>query len=103
MIPDRFERLAAARLYLVCGELSDDRLDAALRGGVEMVQLRLKDATPSVLIEAARRFAPLCARHDVPLILNDHPELVEPAGADGVHLGQDDMPLPQARELLGPG
>lgn len=101
MISDRFERLAAARLYLVCGELSDDRLEAALRGGVQLVQLRLKYATPAELVAAGRRFAALCARHDVPLILNDRPELVEAAGADGVHLGQDDLSLPRARELLG--
>lgn len=101
MIPDRFERLAAARLYLVCGELSDDRLDAALRGGVHLVQLRMKDATPPELVDVGSRFAALCALHDVPLILNDRPELVEAAGADGVHLGQDDLPLPRARELLG--
>jgi thiamine-phosphate pyrophosphorylase len=103
VIPDRFERLATARLYLVCGELRDDRLDAALRGGVQLVQLRLKNATPAALIDAGRRFAAVCARHDVPLILNDRPELVEAAGADGVHLGQDDLPLPRARELLGSG
>lgn len=101
MITDRFERLAAARLYLVCGELTDDRLDAALLGGVQLVQLRLKGAAPGHIVEAGRRFADVCSRRDVPLILNDHPELVEAAGADGVHLGQDDLPVVQARELMG--
>ena len=101
MIHDRFERLAAARLYLVCGELSDDRLYAALLGGVQLVQLRLKDAEAGALIETGRRFAEICARRDLPLILNDHPELVDAIGADGVHLGQDDQPVTQARELIG--
>jgi thiamine-phosphate pyrophosphorylase len=101
VIPDRFERLAAARLYLVCGELTGDRLDAALLGGVQLVQLRMKGAAPAQILQVARRFAKLCARREVPLILNDHPELVEAAGADGVHLGQDDQPLAQARGSLG--
>jgi thiamine-phosphate pyrophosphorylase len=102
VIPDRFERLAAARLYLVCGELSDDRLDAALLGGVQLVQLRIKGSVPDHIVEVAKRFAGVCARRDVPLILNDHPELVDEVGADGVHLGQDDLEIAQARELLGP-
>jgi thiamine-phosphate pyrophosphorylase len=103
VIPDRFERLAAARLYLVCGELTDDRLDAALLGGVQLVQLRLKGSEPGHIAEVGSRFAAVCSRRDVPLILNDHPELVGAAGADGVHLGQDDLPVAEARELLGPG
>ena len=98
---DRFDHLAAARLYLVCGEMPEERLDAALRGGVQLVQLRLKAATPARILEMARRYAEVCARHGVPLIVNDHPELVEPAGADGVHLGQDDSPIAEARALLG--
>ncbi|HWD84856.1 MAG TPA: thiamine phosphate synthase [Solirubrobacteraceae bacterium] len=101
MIPDRFERLAAARLYLVCGELTGDRLDAALLGGVQLVQLRLKGSDPDHIVEVGRRFADACSRRDVPLILNDHPELVAAAGADGVHVGQDDLPVGQARELAG--
>jgi thiamine-phosphate pyrophosphorylase len=101
VVPDRFERLSAARLYLVCGALSSDRLDAALHGGVQLVQLRMKDAPPEAIVGAGRRFAELCSARNVPLILNDHPELVESAGADGVHLGQDDTPVAEARELLG--
>jgi thiamine-phosphate pyrophosphorylase len=101
VIANRFERLAAARLYLVCGALSDHRVDAALLGGVQLVQLRLKGWEPGHVVEVARRFARVCSRRDVPLILNDHPELVEAAGADGVHVGQDDLPVARARELLG--
>lgn len=102
MISDRFERLAAARLYLVCGELEDDRLDAALLGGVQLVQLRMKAVAPDAIVDVSRRYAAICSRHGAPFILNDHPELVDEAGADGVHLGQDDMPVGRARELLGP-
>lgn len=102
VLDDRLQRLADARLYLVCGELPEMRLDAALRGGVQVVQLRMKAAEPARVVEVGRRFRSLCEGHGVPLLINDHPELVEPAGADGVHLGQDDMAVAEARELLGP-
>jgi thiamine-phosphate pyrophosphorylase len=101
VVDDRFERLAQARLYLVCDEMPVARLDAALRGGVQLVQLRMKAAGASRIVAVARRFATICERHRVPLIINDHPELVEAAGADGVHLGQDDLPIAEAREQLG--
>ena len=94
--------LADARLYLVCDAIDDARLDAALHGGVDVVQLRCKDAGEAAIVAAGRRFAAVCARHGVPLIVNDRPDLVAAIGADGVHLGQDDMPVLAARELLGP-
>lgn len=95
-------KLRAARLYLVCDELPDERLDAALCGGVQLVQLRMKSAGDEQILEVARRFAAVCERHGVPLILNDRPDLVVEAGADGVHLGQDDLPVSAGRELVGP-
>ena len=101
MIPDRFDRLGDASLYLVCEALPAARLEAALRGGVGIVQLRCKDADDADVIAAGRRFASVCERFGVPLILNDRPDLVAAVGADGVHLGQDDIGVEQARELLG--
>ncbi len=117
----RSERLRGARLYLVCDERSDDFLQRALRGGVDIVQLRVKDrdhggsrtapgagSPPSDpegdrrLIEVARRYARVCAEHGALLILNDRPDLVRAAGADGAHVGQDDTPVAQARRLVGP-
>jgi thiamine-phosphate pyrophosphorylase len=95
------ERLRAARLYLVCGAQDDGFLDAALRGGVDVVQLRLKDAPDEEIVSTARRFARLCAAHGALFILNDRPELVADAGADGVHVGQDDMSVGRARALVG--
>ncbi len=95
------QRLEHARLYLVCDALPDAFLDSALRGGVDVLQLRAKAATDEQLLAAAGRFAAACARHGAVFILNDRPELVSAAGADGVHLGQDDMPVVGARELLG--
>jgi thiamine-phosphate pyrophosphorylase len=95
------DALARARLYLVCGSLPDERLRAALAGGVDIVQLRLKRAEDGHVIETARRYAAICEESGVPLIINDRPELVVVAGADGVHLGQDDMPVAQARTIVG--
>ena len=92
----------AARLYLVCGALADDVLECALRGGVDIVQLRMKDAADGEIIGVARRYRAICAAHGAPLILNDRPDLVAEAGADGVHVGQDDMPVAQARAVIGP-
>jgi thiamine-phosphate pyrophosphorylase len=101
-VADRRERLCAAHLYLVCDARSDEFLRAALRGGVDIVQLRIKGAEDAEIVAAARRFGRLCAEHGALLIINDRPDLVEPAGADGVHVGQDDMPPAQARAVVGP-
>jgi len=100
--PNRSERLARARLYLVCDERPDGFLEAALCGGVDIVQLRVKGAEDARLVAAARRFAELCAAYGALLILNDRPDLVAAAGADGVHVGQDDMSVADARSLVGP-
>jgi thiamine-phosphate pyrophosphorylase len=101
-VPDLRHAVSAARLYLVCGALSDDFLKHALRGGVDLVQLRMKDAGDGEIVGVARRLREVCAAHGVPLILNDRPDLMAEAGADGVHVGQDDTPVAQARALVGP-
>ena len=98
---DRRKRLQSARLYLICGAQPDDFLRAALRGGVDLVQLRMKEAADEEIVAAARRFRPVCSRHGALLILNDRPELVVAAGADGVHVGQDDAPVAIARDAVG--
>ena len=94
--------LRATRLYLVCGEQTDAFLEQALRGGVDIVQLRLKDADDETTVATARRYVAVCRAHGVPLILNDRPDLVSATGADGVHVGQDDVPAAHARALVGP-
>ena len=99
---ERRGRLRRAQLYLVCDGQSDRFLAAALRGGVDIVQLRLKQSNDEEIVSAGRRFARLCAAHGALFILNDRPDLVADAAADGVHLGQDDMPVAQARALVGP-
>jgi thiamine-phosphate pyrophosphorylase len=100
-VPDLRDALRAARLYLVCGEQSDTFLERALIGGVNIIQLRLKDADDETILATARRYAVVCHAHGVPLILNDRPDLVAAAGADGVHVGQDDVAVAQARALVG--
>jgi thiamine-phosphate pyrophosphorylase len=100
-VRDLRDALHAARLYLVCAERSDAFLAGALRGGVDLVQLRLKDADDDAIVATARRYAAVCHAHGIPLILNDRPDLVQAAGADGVHVGQDDMAVTRARELVG--
>lgn len=98
---DRRERLERACLYLVCDDRPDDFLDRALRGGVDIVQLRMKSGSDADILAAASRFGALCARHGALLVINDRPDLAVLAGADGVHVGQDDTPVATAREIVG--
>jgi thiamine-phosphate pyrophosphorylase len=92
------ERLATSRLYLVCPARPRAWLEAAVRGGVDIVQLRDKSLDDAGLVAAARAFTGL----GVPFILNDRPDLVEACGADGVHVGQDDGTPAAARAAVGP-
>ena len=92
-----------AHLYLVCDRLRRESLEAALRGGVDCVQLRMKDARDDEILAASRGVADACRAHGALFILNDRPELVIDAGADGVHIGQDDVPVAQARADVGSG
>jgi thiamine-phosphate pyrophosphorylase len=99
--------LRDARLYLVCDARGDGRdlrafLDAALRGGADLVQLREKRGDERAILDAASTFRAACDAHGALFVLNDRPDLVAPARADGVHVGQDDLPVAQARALVGP-
>lgn len=105
-LDDRRARLQDARLYLVCdlrpgGRALDDVLAPALAGGVDAVQLRDKRASAQELVAAAAIARRLCDAAGALLILNDRPELVQAAGADGCHVGQDDMEPAAARERAG--
>lgn len=99
---DRISRLRAARLYLVCDPQSDRFLAAALRGGVDIVQLRAKHAGDDELLAAAQRFRRVCDAGDALFIVNDRPDLAAIARADGAHVGQDDISVARARAQLGP-
>jgi len=74
---------------------------AALRGGVGVVQLRDKEASDEELGALAQRLLPVLGSVRVPLLINDRVELVKSVGADGVHLGEHDMSVERAREVLG--
>src|SRR3954471_15106 len=95
--PDRRRaRLRDARLYLVI-EAGAARavVPAALRGGVDVVQLREKDAPDDEGVSTGRRLRELCDEHDALLVVNDRADLALACGADGVHVGQDDEPVEQ--------
>ena len=101
---DRRELLARSRLYFITDLGADTGavLGAALDGGVDMVQLRDKHASDEQLLEAAVLFRGLCDAHGALFWLNDRPDLALHAGADGVHVGQDDQPVGSVREQVGP-
>jgi thiamine-phosphate pyrophosphorylase len=101
-VTDRHEHLRSARLYLVCDEQPDEFLATVLGAGVDIVQLRMKDAGDDAIVAAGQRFARAAARHRALFMLNDRPDLVAAAGADGVHVGQDDVAVSEARAIVGP-
>jgi thiamine-phosphate pyrophosphorylase len=103
----RRSRLDGARLYLVCdsrpgGRALADVLPGAIAGGVDVVQLREKEGERERLLAPAREARELCARLGALFVVNDDPLLAREAGADGVHVGQEDMAVAQARALVGP-
>ena len=73
----------------------------ALEGGCRWVQLRMKEATETEFMAAAAEIGRLCKEHGATFVLDDHVEWVEQTGADGVHLGKNDMPIDEARKILG--
>jgi len=101
-------RLADARLYLCMdgrrssGDLAAF-LDAVLGGGVDIVQLREKGLEAGEELALLEVFGAACRRHGALLAVNDRADVALAAGADVLHLGQDDLPVPVARRILGPG
>jgi thiamine-phosphate pyrophosphorylase len=105
--PARRERLVRSRLYLVLearprGEDPSALLVRALRGGVDVVQLRDKELDDEGLVTAAAPFRAACEEHGALFVLNDRPDLVEACGADGVHVGRSDAAVEVARAEVGP-
>jgi thiamine-phosphate pyrophosphorylase len=97
------EAIREVRIILVTDPRPDltSRVEAAVRGGVDVVQLREKRATEELLV-LAQELEEVCARGDALFTVNDDIELARLSGAAGVHLGQEDEPPAKARELLGP-
>lgn len=106
---ERLDRLDRATLYFVCegrplGQDPAPLLEAALRGGADIIQLREKaPRCAEELIALADPFRRAAAAHEALFVLNDRPDLVEACGADGVHVGQEDMPVAEARAASGLG
>lgn len=103
---DRRARLQSARLYLIASDRPGGRplaevLGPALDGGVDLFQLRAKQAPDEAVLAAAAVARDLCAAAGALFFVNDRPDLAATAGADGVHVGQDDMPVARAREIVG--
>ncbi|HLX32199.1 MAG TPA: thiamine phosphate synthase [Gaiellaceae bacterium] len=96
-----FARLARSRLYLVLAADDVHVLEPALRGGVDIVQLRDKALSDDGIVTAAKVFREACDEHDALFILNDRPDLVEACRADGVHVGRSDPRVEEARALVG--
>jgi thiamine-phosphate pyrophosphorylase len=87
---------------LARGRPLEQVVEAALRGGATVIQLREKEASTREFIALGQRLQELCRAHQVPLIINDRLDVVLAIEADGVHVGQEDMPVALARRLLGP-
>ena len=73
----------------------------ALEGGCKWIQLRMKDASDDEVRKAAAEIQPMCKEHEAVFLLDDRVELVKELHADGVHLGKNDMPIDEARRILG--
>src|SRR5215472_4143702 len=103
----RHDRLAAARLYAITPEAEPadvERVVAAwLRGGVDVVQLRQKRLARGPLLELATALAGVCAAAGALFVVNDHVDVAVLSGADGVHVGPDDLTVSAARRAGGTG
>jgi thiamine-phosphate pyrophosphorylase len=99
---DRRARLRDARLYFVADRGGmEHALEGALAGGVDLFQLRDKDASDDELLAAADIARERCHAAGALFLLNDRPDLAAACGADGVHVGQDDTPVDRARKVVG--
>ena len=85
------------------GAVADDAARSALEAGVRFFQYRNKSGTRRAIYETCRRLSVLLKQSNATFIVNDHPDIALAVDADGVHLGQDDLPADEARRLLGGG
>lgn len=83
------------------GKPLTEATDKALKGGVTLLQLREKNMPEADFIKSAQEIKQICQKHGVPLIINDNVNVALAVDADGVHLGQGDMPVSEARQILG--
>ncbi|MCD8050994.1 MAG: thiamine phosphate synthase [Clostridiales bacterium] len=90
------------RSWLRPGQSLTEPVEQVLSAGATCLQLREKELEDKDFLRLAWELKPLCARYDVPLIINDNVAVAKAVDADGVHVGQDDMAIQQARAILGP-
>jgi len=100
-VADRLAVYLVADPGATLGRPLDDLVASAVRGGATLVQLRAKTLSTRAFVEQARALLALLHPLDVPLVINDRVDVALAAGADGVHVGQDDMAAEDARRLLG--
>jgi thiamine-phosphate pyrophosphorylase len=74
-----------------------------IAGGVDIIQIRAKNHSQKEIVQQTKKVVPITKASGVPLIINDHPELVRETGADGIHVGQDDLSIAEVRKIIGPG
>ncbi len=96
----KYQNLFFSLYLLVSGP---EGVREAIKGGVDLVQFRDKTSSDSVRLEKIRKLMNITRRAEIPLIINDRPDLCVLSNASGVHLGQDDIPVAEARQIIGPG
>jgi thiamine-phosphate pyrophosphorylase len=95
------------RLYAITGEQFHkgrdlvEVMEEAIVGGVDIIQLRDKKSSKKEVLEKAKRLKALAEKYDIPLIINDHIDVALAVDADGIHIGQDDLPIAEARKIVG--
>ncbi|ORY81579.1 THZ kinase [Protomyces lactucae-debilis] len=103
MKPNTLYLVTDSGLLSSSAESLEAHVEKAIQGGVDLVQLREKDADTAEFIEKARKVGAVCKKHNVPFLINDRVDVALAVDADGVHVGQDDMPCTLVRQLLGQG
>jgi thiamine-phosphate diphosphorylase len=96
--------MALSRLYFITGETAPlEQIEAACRAGVRLIQLRMKEASDQQFLATAAEAMKICGGWGSRLIINDRVEVAAAVGADGVHVGKEDLPVREARRILGVG
>ena len=96
--------MALSRLYFITGEAAPlEQIEAACRAGVRLIQLRMKEASDEEFLATAAEAMKICGGWGSRLIINDRVEVAAALGAYGVHVGKEDLPVREARRLLGEG
>lgn len=96
--------MALSRLYFITGERYPlEQVEAACRAGVRMIQLRMKEAPDEEVLAAAREAMKICRKWESRLIINDRVQVAVATDADGVHVGKEDVSVPEVRRIVGKG